>query len=99
MSVMKSRIIPKTEYDIEFIAYTAYGIHHRLHSISGNKPSSAGIHLNNLTENNHTIPLRHTIRKKYNNQNTFAGLILDLRPANQRCRYKVTSSLIGWAQT
>ena len=28
-----------------------------------------------------------------------AGLILGLRPANERCRYKVTPSLIGWAQT
>ena len=28
-----------------------------------------------------------------------AGLILDLYPANERHRYKVTPSLIGWAQT
>ena len=28
-----------------------------------------------------------------------AGLILDLHPANERRRYKVTPSLIGWAQT
>ena len=27
------------------------------------------------------------------------GLILGLRPANERLRYKVTPSLIGWAQT
>ena len=27
------------------------------------------------------------------------GLILDLRPANERRRYFVTTSLIGWAQT
>ena len=27
------------------------------------------------------------------------GLILGLRPANERRRYKVTPSLIGWAQT
>ena len=27
------------------------------------------------------------------------GLILGLRPANGRRRYKVTPSLIGWAQT
>ena len=26
------------------------------------------------------------------------GLILGLRPANERRRYKVTASLIGWAQ-
>ena len=29
----------------------------------------------------------------------FSGLILGLRPANERRRYKVTPSLIGWAQT
>ena len=28
-----------------------------------------------------------------------AELILDLRPANEKRRYKVTPSLIGWAQT
>ena len=28
-----------------------------------------------------------------------AGLILDLRPASERRHYKVTPSLIGWAQT
>ena len=28
-----------------------------------------------------------------------SGLILGLRPANERRRYKVTSFLIGWAQT
>ena len=27
------------------------------------------------------------------------GVILDLRPANERRRYKLTASLIGWAQT
>ena len=30
---------------------------------------------------------------------TISGLILDLRPANERRRYKVTPSLIGWVQT
>ena len=29
---------------------------------------------------------------------TLAGLILCLRPANERRRYFVTTSLIGWAQ-
>ena len=29
----------------------------------------------------------------------FSGLILGLCPANERRFYKVTSSLIGWAQT
>ena len=28
-----------------------------------------------------------------------AGLMLDLHPANERRRYKVTPSLIGWVQT
>ena len=28
-----------------------------------------------------------------------SGLILGVRPANERHRYKVTASLIGWAQT
>ena len=32
----------------------------------------------------------------YNKQN--AGLILGLRPVNERRRYFVTTSLIGWAQ-
>ena len=32
-------------------------------------------------------------------QNNPTGLILGLRPANERRRYKVTPSLIGWAQT
>ena len=30
---------------------------------------------------------------------TYSGLILGLRPANERCRYKVMASLIGWAIT
>ena len=33
----------------------------------------------------------------YGRQET--GLILGLRPANERCRYFVTTTLIGWAQT
>ena len=28
----------------------------------------------------------------------YTGLILGLYPANERCHYKVTASLIGWAQ-
>ena len=32
-------------------------------------------------------------------QSQKTGLILGLRPANERRRYKVTSFLIGWAQT
>ena len=30
---------------------------------------------------------------------TYSGLILGLHPANERRRYKVTLSLIGWAHT
>ena len=30
---------------------------------------------------------------------SITGLILGLHPANERCRYKVTASLIGGAQT
>ena len=30
---------------------------------------------------------------------SYTGLILGLRPANERCRYKVMPSLIAWAQT
>ena len=30
---------------------------------------------------------------------SFTGLILGLHPANERCRYKVTLSLVGLAQT
>ena len=30
---------------------------------------------------------------------TISGLILGLRPANEKRRYKVTPSLIAWAQT
>ena len=34
-----------------------------------------------------------------NSSNGIVGLILGLRPANERRRYFVTTSLIGWAQT
>ena len=34
-----------------------------------------------------------------NNNGALLGLIPGLRTANERRRYKVTSSLIGWAQT
>ena len=33
-----------------------------------------------------------------NAKDAIPGLILGLRPANERCRYFVTTSLIGWAQ-
>ena len=32
-------------------------------------------------------------------QGVAAGVFLGLHPANERRRYKVTPSLIGWAQT
>ena len=32
-------------------------------------------------------------------QYIMSGLILGLRPANERLRYKVTPSLIGWTKT
>ena len=38
----------------------------------------------------HQLPNSHTHN---------SGLILGLRPANERSRYEVTPSLIGWAQT
>ena len=38
-------------------------------------------------------------RVKYNVNITKTGLILGLRPANEKRRYKVTTSLIGWTQT
>ena len=37
--------------------------------------------------------------KLQNTKESITGLILDLRPANERRRYKVTPSLISWAQT
>ena len=37
-------------------------------------------------------------RKKCHNEYSFPGLILGLRPPNERRRYFVTMSLIGWAQ-
>ena len=40
-----------------------------------------------------------TVLRGFQNVVTLAGLILGLRPANERRRYKVTPSLIGWAQT
>ena len=36
---------------------------------------------------------------QHETQSTLAGLFLGLRPANERRRYKVTPSLIDWAQT
>ena len=45
--------------------------------------------------------IRHCIRKVLHDGHTInnTGLILGLRPANERRCYKVMPSLIGWAQT
>ena len=43
--------------------------------------------------------LRCLISNHYLNQWDISGLILGLCPVNERGRYKVTPSLIGWAQT
>ena len=43
-----------------------------------------------------------SVRKISNNDDyiaAYSGLILGLRPGNERRRYFVTPSLIGWAQT
>ena len=37
--------------------------------------------------------------RRRGSQTEIAGMILGLRPANERRRYKVTPCLIGWAQT
>ena len=50
----------------------------------------------------HNKPLPELIMTKYLMlfiiTGTLLGLILGLRPANERRRYFVTTSLIGWAQ-
>ena len=44
------------------------------------------------------LPLTHSIILSESHA-AHSGLILGLRPANERRRYKVTTSHIGWAQT
>ena len=44
------------------------------------------------------ITMEKSFMKCAHDFDTSSGLILGLRPANER-RYKVTPSLIGWAQT
>ena len=46
--------------------------------------------------NNHDLCL---VNFELHGSHNRSGLILGLRPANERRRYKVTPSLIGWAQT
>ena len=48
----------------------------------------------------HTIyGLLNIVAPDYHVFDSISGLILGLHPANERRRYKVTPSLIGWAQT
>ena len=53
-----------------------------------------------MTHNNKTMFIFHETYcgEDYNNTSYIAGVILGLRPANEKCHYKVTLSLIGWAQ-
>ena len=39
------------------------------------------------------------VQQWHDDDNNITGLILGLRPSNERRRYKVTPSFIGWAQT
>ena len=41
----------------------------------------------------------HKCPEQYLTAQKYLGPILGFRPANERRRYKVTPSLIGWAQT
>ena len=50
-----------------------------------------------IADTGDTAVLHSAIDMHYSAQIT--RLILGLCPANERCRYKVTLSLIGWAQT
>ena len=45
------------------------------------------------------IPCFFGIQCIHHRNYVYTGLIPGLRPANERRRYKVTPSLIGWAQT
>ena len=46
-----------------------------------------------------TIDGQHPCSAATSDYTYISGLILGLRPANEKRRYKVTPSLIGWAQT
>ena len=60
--------------------------------------------LNDVVTSTGTKPTKHTHNMKRNQCTYFlgkyyiTGLILGLRPANERRRYFVTTSLIGWVQ-
>ena len=46
-----------------------------------------------------SLPQHGLVELSWQDTSSFSGLILGLRPANEKRRYKVTPSLIGWAQT
>ena len=46
-----------------------------------------------------TVDRNHFVYAPRQRETTYSRLILGLRPANDRRRYKVMPSLIGWAQT
>ena len=53
---------------------------------------------NYLTKSQQNTPKRESCAL-FLEYTVFSGLILGLRPANERRRYKVTPSPIGWTQT
>ena len=69
-------------------------------------------HCSEVKSNTYATPIHNTIETViYNNNNPllqtndsatetlYTGLIISLRPTNERRRYKVTPSLIVWAQS
>ena len=53
---------------------------------------------NNSSEDRH-LEMKSLDTQSWNELQETSGLLLGLRPAKERRRYKVTPSLIGWAQT
>ena len=53
----------------------------------------------NHCRNGNFVDLSLNTATEHAENQTIIGLILGLRPANERRCYKVTTSLIGWAQT
>ena len=51
----------------------------------------------NFTDQNQMTPLMRAVQRVRMKQGVYTGLILGLHPANERQRYFVTTSLIGWA--
>ena len=64
-------------------------------------PVTCHLHIQSLYKQHASMIWQSTFRKKWWNfaLPRKAGLILGLRPANERRRYKVTPSLTGWTQT